>query len=146
MPKAETTIDIAAPPEHVFELLMDPSRLGEWVTASRSVSGVPDGGLKAGSSFTQRLSLARSEFAVRWRIDELERPRLAVWSGEGPKGTTAHVRYEIEPAGDGARFRYVNEYELPGGFIGNVAGRVSSRAAERAMKSSLKKLKRLAES
>ena len=43
MPSADTTIDIDAPVERVWALLMDPTRLGEWVTAHCEVSDVPEG-------------------------------------------------------------------------------------------------------
>lgn len=145
MPKAETTIQTDAPPERVWALLMDPERLGDWVTAHCDVSDVPEGGLTEGSSFRQTLKIAGSKFGVRWTINELEEPRLAVWSGAGPKGSTAKVRYELEPSQGGTRFRYCNEYELPGGAFGKLAGTVASTPAKRAMASSLKRLKRLVE-
>jgi uncharacterized protein YndB with AHSA1/START domain len=143
MPKVETTVQIDAPPERVFELLMDPSRLSEWVTANKNVSDVPEGGLKVGSSFTQTLSLARRTFKVHWEVDEVDAPRVAVWTGEGPKGSSACVRYELTPSGDGTSFRYVNDFELPGGVIGNAAGKISSRPAQHAMTRSLKKLQKI---
>ena len=145
MPKAETTVHVDAPPERVFELLMDPSRLGTWVTAHKSVSGVPAGGLEEGSSFEQTLSLARKTFKVRWTVDELDEQRLVVWTGKGPGGSEACVRYELTPNDGGTSFRYVNDFELPGGVVGKVAGSASSKPAERAMKSSLKKLKKVLE-
>jgi uncharacterized protein YndB with AHSA1/START domain len=145
MPKVETTVDVAAPPERVFELLMDPGRLGEWVTAHKGVSDVPAGGLQEGSSFEQTLSLARSTFKVHWKVDEIDAPSVVVWTGEGPKGASACVRYELTPKGDGTSFRYVNDFDLPGGVIGNVAGRVSAKPAQQAMKRSLKKLQKIFE-
>ena len=36
------SIEIDAPIERVWELVMDPERLGDWVTIHRSVSEVPD--------------------------------------------------------------------------------------------------------
>jgi carbon monoxide dehydrogenase subunit G len=141
--KVETTLEIAAPPEEVFDLLMDPRRLGEWVTAHRSVRAVPDGPLRKGSSFTQRLRLARVEFNVEWKLVRIERPTLAEWSGDGPRGTGAHVIYRLEPNGDGTTFHYLNELKLPGGPAGIAAGKLASKPAEQAMKHSLKKLQKV---
>ena len=46
-------IEIAAPPEEVYAVMMDPGRLGEWVTIHREVSGAPDPPLAEGDSFEQ---------------------------------------------------------------------------------------------
>ncbi len=141
--KAETTVEIAAPPEQVFEVLMDPNRLGDWVTAHRSVSEVPPGGLEQGSSFRQKLRLARVEFEVEWTVNRLDAPSLAEWKGAGPKGTSARVVYDLEPQGEGTAFHYLNELELPAGAAGKVAGKLASKPAEHAMSRSLKKLQKI---
>jgi len=141
----EAELDIAAPRERVFALLLDPRRLDEWVTASHGVSNVPDE-LRAGSEFRQRLRLGGASFDVTWTVVELKRPRLAIWAGGGPAGSRAGVRYELGEQESGTRFRYRNEYHLPGGRLGDFAGRVGSTPARRAMRSSLAKLKNLLES
>jgi uncharacterized protein YndB with AHSA1/START domain len=141
----ESELEIASPRERVFALLLDPSRLDEWVTASRGVADAPDE-LRPGSEFRQRLRLGGASFEVTWKVVELESPRLATWEGRGPAGSHAHVRYELGDAGNGTRFRYRNEYRLPGGRLGDLAGRVSSAPAKRSMRSSMAKLKRLLES
>ena len=43
MTSSKQSIEIDAPIERVWELVMDPDRLGEWVTIHESVSEVPDG-------------------------------------------------------------------------------------------------------
>ena len=146
MTVAETEIEIAAPRERVFELLLDPNRLDDWVTISRGVSDVPQGELEPGAEFRQRMRLGAAAFEVRWRLVELSRPRLAEWEGHGPAGSAAFVRYELAEDSAGTRFRYRNEYRLPGGRVGAAAGRFTAGAAKRAMRSSLERLKALVES
>ncbi len=141
--KVETTVQVAAPPEELFDLLMDPHRLGEWVSAHRSVSEVPDGALRKGSTFRQCLRLARVEFEVEWRLVRVDAPSLAEWEGTGPRGTVAHVAYRLEPNGDGTTFHYLNELKLPGGPAGLAAGKLASKPAEQAMKHSLKGLQKV---
>jgi uncharacterized protein YndB with AHSA1/START domain len=143
--KVESEIEIDAPRERVFELLLDPHRLGEWVTPHRGVEGAPPGKLRKGSEFRQTLSIAGSRFGVRWRVVELQRPSLAIWHGLGPAGSRAEVRYELREDGDGTVFRYRNDYHLPGGPLGIAAGRVTAGPARHAMTSTLGKLKRVLE-
>jgi uncharacterized protein YndB with AHSA1/START domain len=143
---AESELDIDAPRDEVFDLLLDPRRLDDWVTASRGVDNMPDGNLGPGSEFRQCLRLGGATFHVRWKVVELERPRLAVWEGRGPAGSHASVRYELSENGGGTHFTYRNEYDLPGGPLGSAAGHVASRPAKHAMHKSMKRLKDLLES
>jgi uncharacterized protein YndB with AHSA1/START domain len=142
--RADTEID--APREEVFDLLLDPNRLDDWVNASRGVADVSDDPLEIGSSFRQMLRVGGAPFHVQWRVVELERPSLVVWEGEGPGHTKARVRYELSENGAGTRFRYSNRYDLPGGLIGAAAGGVGAGPAKRVMNHSLRNLKRLLES
>ena len=53
--------------------------------------------------------------------------------------------YELEERDGGTRFSYLNEYELPGGAAGRIAGRAVSAAAGREVERSLERLKQLLE-
>lgn len=144
--KIEASVDVAAPRETVYALVMDPRRLDEWVSIHDSLLEAPSGELERGSKLTQCLKVAGTRFRVSWRVVEDDRPERVVWEGSGPVWTKARVIYEFDAAGDGStRFSYVNEYELPGGAAGRVAGRAVARAAKREMKRSLDRLKELAE-
>ena len=55
------------------------------------------------------------------------------------------VEYGFEPDGEGTRFSYLNEYDLPGGPLGRIAGRTVSRVTTREVDGSLQKLKALVE-
>ena len=142
------SIEIDAPVERVWELIMDPHRLGEWVSTHDSVENVPDGGLEEGSTFDQRMKLAGKGFDVTWTVTACDAPNRAEWSGEGPAGSSASVTYELSEAGDGGtRFDYANGFELPGGALGRVAGRVAGdRAARSQSRKTLARLKELLES
>ena len=138
---------VAASPERVWDLVMDPARLGDWVTTHEGIEEAPDGPLATGSSFTQRLKLAGAPFKVRWTVTECEPPRLARWEGEGPGRSRAFVSYELRGEGEGTRFDYENRFELPGGVLGRVAGKALGAAGgEREARRSLENLKRLLES
>ncbi len=146
MPKVETEIEIGAAPEEVWKVLMDPRRLGDWVTIQSGLGDVPDRELRDGDSFEQTLSLAGAKFDVNWTVSGIEKPRAAEWTARGPGGSGARVRYGLEPGdGETTRFTYFNDYDLPGGGVGAVAGKLSSRVTKRAMNSSLRRLRKLVE-
>jgi carbon monoxide dehydrogenase subunit G len=139
-------IEVAAPPDRVYELMMDPRRLGEWVTIHRDVPDPPRPPLSQGDSFEQKLALAGKSFTVRWRVTRAEPPRAADWHGSGPAGATARVAYRLEQAGEGTRVRYESEFDLPAGILGRAAGRLLVRSpARREAERSLERLKQLLE-
>ena len=142
----QETIVIAAEPQRVWETVMDPSRLGDWVSLHDSVSGAGSGVVEEGDSFTQKLRLAGKSFKVRWEVVEAEAPRLARWTGEGPAGSSATVSYELSPRDGGTCFEYCNEFALPGGALGKAAGgMLSATPGTREAKRSLDRLKELLE-
>jgi carbon monoxide dehydrogenase subunit G len=141
------SVVIAASAERVWDLVMDPRRLEEWVTTHDRLEEPPEGPLASGSSFTQRLKLAGAPFTVRWTVTECTRPRLARWEGEGPGGARARVSYELGEGEEGTRFDYENSFELPGGMLGRVAGKALAAAgSESEARRSLQNLKRVLES
>lgn len=138
----EETAEIAASPEEVYDLLMDPNQLGTWVSAHREVLDLPSLPLEPGEEFGQKLGVGPVSFKVRWTVEEARRPNFARWTGKGPAGSEAEVTYELAESGEGTRFDYTNEYKLPGGILGKAAkGAVSSAAGSREARKSLKRLR-----
>jgi carbon monoxide dehydrogenase subunit G len=140
----ERTIQIAAPPEAIYDVVMDPKRLGDWVTIHHELDKAPAGKLRKGSRLTQSLKLAGRRFRVNWTVVEND-PGRVVWEGRGPVASRARVEYGFSPNGKGTRFSYSNEYELPGGPLGKMAGRAVAKVTEKELEGSLRRLKSLLE-
>lgn len=146
MTRVHCTIEIDAPPERVWEVVMDPHRLADWVTIHRRVSDVPSR-MGRGATFEQTLNLRGAHLHVSWTVVDADPPRRAVWEGQGPAHSRASIVYELRTHGEaGTLFDYTNEFKPPGGPLGAVAGRVlvgglSQREAQR----SLQRLKELIE-
>jgi uncharacterized protein YndB with AHSA1/START domain len=143
----ETTIEIAAPPDAVWDVLMDAGRLGEWVTIHRRLHGKPDNPLREGSEIVQTLHLRGVNFKVHWMVEELDEPKLAVWEGRGPARSKAVTRYELsDNAHGGTRFHYLNEFAAPLGPLGAAASRaLVGGVSQREAQASLLRLKSLLE-
>ena len=97
--RAET--ELRASPDEVWEIVMDPRRLGDWVTTHEGLEGdVPDR-LEQGSTFKQRLKIGGPTFTATWNVVECDPPHRVRWEGEGPGGSKAHVEYQARtPCGD----------------------------------------------
>ena len=118
------SIDIAAPPEEVYDTMLDPARLGEWVSIHRRVNSKDDGPPREGYEMNQTLCLRGANFKVKWTLTEGERPLRATWEGRGPAHSYARTSYRLSPNGKGTHFEYENEFTAPGGIIGKAASRV----------------------
>src|SRR5687768_39328 len=110
-----SSIEIDAPPKAVWDVVMDPSRLGEWVNPHKAVEW-NGGELSKGDSFRQTLRLSGVDTKIEWTVIELDRPKRAVWKGAGPARSVANIVYELsEPSRGTTRFDYTNSFDLPGG-------------------------------
>jgi uncharacterized protein YndB with AHSA1/START domain len=147
MSTVHATIQIDAPMERVWETILDPNKLGDWVTIHQSVSHVSEFPLRKGSTMTQAMSVRGFTFRVHWTLDALDAPHHAEWTGEGPAHSKAVIRYELKSEEDGkTTFDYTNEFHPPGGRVGNAAGRlIVGATSEREAHNSLSRLKALLE-
>jgi uncharacterized protein YndB with AHSA1/START domain len=147
MTLVSASIDIDAPPEEVYDTVLDPGRLGEWVTIHRRVNRADDGPPREGYEMDQTLCLHHANFKVHWTLTEADRPGSATWEGRGPAGSYARTSYRLaDRNGGGTHFEYENEFKAPGGFFGRAASRVLvGGSSEREARRSLEQLKALLE-
>ncbi len=138
---------IHAPVDVVWDTVMDPSRLKDWVTIHRSVRDVSSNPLRRGSTMEQLLHLRGVTFRVHWTLVDVSAPHHAEWEGQGPAHSQARIRYELSADGkDATVFDYTNEFTAPGGRLGSAASRmIVGAASEREASNSLARLKALLE-
>jgi carbon monoxide dehydrogenase subunit G len=143
MTQVKASIEIAVPPDRVWDVIMDPSHFDDWVTIHRRLGHVDSGDLRHGFKVEQTLCLHHANFKVRWSLAECDRPNHAVWEGKGPAGSHARIVDTLVALDGGrTRFDYLNEYTQPGGILGRVAGRfLVAGTAEREAAKSLARLK-----
>ena len=96
----------------------------------------------------QVLHIRGVSFKVHWTLESVRRPLEAEWLGRGPAMSHALIRYRLSGGEDGpTTFAYTNEFNAPGGRLGNFASHVVvGHAPEREAHDSLMKLKSLVES
>lgn len=144
--KVEREIDMAASARDIYDVVMDPHRLKDWVTIHKSLEDAPEGNVKKGSTLTQYLKLAGRSFKVEWTVTENDPAKRVVWDGKGPLRSKAKVVYDMsDSSGDSTHFVYLNEYELPGGALGKMAGPAVRKVTGGELDASLEKLRKIVE-
>jgi uncharacterized protein YndB with AHSA1/START domain len=139
-------IDLTASPEHAFALLTDLDRLPEWATIvvdTRDVSELP---LRAGCTFRQTVRVMGRELESEWKVTELEPERLIAYEATSPGGGSLAMKQSLLPENGGTRVVLEIDYELPGGFLGELLDRAVVEAQnEREAERSLQRLKPIVE-
>jgi uncharacterized protein YndB with AHSA1/START domain len=116
--------EIAATPQEVWDTIMDPSRLGEWVTIHRRLRRRDEGQPRVGYAMDQQLHMRGVSVDVHWHLVQCSPARHAIWEGRGPARSRALTEYTLTPLTDGrTRFDYRNEFHAPLGPVGALASR-----------------------
>jgi uncharacterized protein YndB with AHSA1/START domain len=119
------TVDIAATPERVWEVLSDVEHWSDWTKTVRWVRRLDDGPLRTGSQ--AKISQPRIP-TVDYTVTELEPGRGFTWISTGP-GATTTARHTIESLPDGgSRVRLSVQQAGP---IGSLVGRLYAGLTDR---------------
>jgi uncharacterized protein YndB with AHSA1/START domain len=146
MSEVVASIEIAATPQEVWEVIMDVERTHEWVTIHRRLKDHTGGRLHIGYEMQQTLCLRGVNFDVHWTLEECDAPHRAVWEGRGPARSRAHIIDELTEVDGGTRFEYCNDFRAPFGPLGAVASRaLVGGLPRREADASLQRLKKLVE-
>jgi uncharacterized protein YndB with AHSA1/START domain len=138
---------IAAPAERVWDTVMDPERLGEWVTIHRRLLAADRRPPHVGFEMHQQIHLRGVSLQVHWTLVECEQAERAVWEGRGPARSRARTEYVLTPQGGATRFDYRNEFTAPLGSLGAMVSRALVRGMpEREAKRTLERLRNYLES
>lgn len=111
------TVDIAAPPGRVWDVLVDVECWSEWTETVTWVRRLDEGPLRAGS----RAKISQPKIPeTEYVVTELEPGHAFTWVATGP-GVTTTARHEVEELpGGGSRVRLAVEQA---GWLGSVMGR-----------------------
>lgn len=140
------TIDIAIPQQEVWDAIMDPGRMRDWVTIVQSIDDADRGPLRPGYRMDQTLCIRGISFKVRWTLTTLDAPNGARWEGRGPARSRAVTENRLTSHGDITRFDYRNEFRTPLGPIGAAASRAFvGGIPEKEANASLRRLKKILE-
>jgi hypothetical protein len=146
MSAVEVELFIDAPPERIWEVALDPARLGDWVTIHRSLGDHDDPPAFKGFHMSQTMTLRGVPLTVDWKLVRCEEPTYAEWAGKGPARSRATTSYRLTPKDGGTLFAYYNEFKTPLGPLGAVAQRaIAGDMPESEAIASLERLRRICE-
>ena len=119
------SIDVAAPPEQVWEVLVAVERWPEWTDSVSSVRSLDGGPLAVGS----RVEISQPRIPTgTYTVTVLEPGRAFTWEQRQP-GSTVIAHHQCEPlAGGGTR---VELRVVMGGALGSVVGRLYRKLSYR---------------
>ena len=139
MREFSTTVDIAAPPSRVWEVMRDVERWHEWTASITSIERLDEGPLKVGSGARVRQPKLLS---ARFEVTVLEEGRGFDWRTRSA-GVTAVGQHWIQPIGAGCRVTLSVVY---GGALGWLVARVYADLTRRYLAMEAEGLKRRSES
>jgi len=104
-----TTIDIQAPPEHVWATVRDIEHWSEWTPTVISIHLLDPGPLAVG---TRALVRQPKLLPARWQVTELEEGRSFTWITRGP-GILVTARHSVERASHDSRVTLSLDFSGP---------------------------------
>ena len=117
------SLQLDAGPEEVWRTIMDPARLGEWVTIHRKLLHADKGPPRVGFTMDQQIHMRGVSLEVHWKLAECRPCELAVWEGKGPARSRARSEYALHARDGGTCFDYRNEFRAPLGPVGAIVSR-----------------------
>jgi uncharacterized protein YndB with AHSA1/START domain len=136
------SVKIDAAREDVWQMVMDPERLHEWVTIHRRLVHADGGRPRVGYEMDQQIHLRGVNVEVHWKLVECDPSCRAVWRGRGPARSHAQTEYVLSDEDGATRFDYRNEFRPPLGPVGALASRaLVGGIPEREAKRTLERLR-----
>jgi uncharacterized protein YndB with AHSA1/START domain len=111
-------IEIAAPPERVFNYVATPANWPRWHPASRAVRGITDRTPKVGESVVETFEIAGRGGDATWTTVELDPPRRWVISSGTPGGSYAYIVYTLSAKDGGTVWERDLTYRGPNLLFG----------------------------
>jgi uncharacterized protein YndB with AHSA1/START domain len=118
------SIEIAASPERVWQVMSDTDRWHEWTPSVTSVRRLGGGAFAVGS----RVVIRQPKFPpAMWKITAIEPGKSFTWISVGP-GIRVVAHHSVEPQGAGSRATLSLDLQ---GIFGGVFGRLTKDITER---------------
>ncbi len=140
------SVEIAAPPERVWPLMVEPEDIKRWYPSLRTYEYEDSGRRGLGAHVYAEEKATGPLMKLHFEISDWVPDRqiaLHLVSGTGVKGYDQ--TWTIEPVASGSRFTFEETVTLPYGILGRLIGWVGQRSSESHVEEMLATAKALAE-
>ena len=140
---ARAEIDVAAPPERVFEVLLDPRYYGHWVMGAREIRGWDDDWPAIGSRFHH--TQGKPPFTIKDHsvLEDMDPPHKFVLLAKARPAGSFRVTMNLAPNATGTHITMIEE---PGDLLTrSVFGPLANLLVRARNEVSLQRLKDIAE-
>ena len=144
--KAQGSIVINAPPEKVWPFLVEPEKVLQWSSTYKKFEYVGDQHSGVGTKFHIEEKAGGPLMKIDFETNEWEDNKtlsMRMVSGTGVKSYKQN--YLLEKVEQGCKLSFMEEVELPMGFIGKFIGFLGEGMANSTLNKNNKKQKTLAE-
>ncbi len=128
MPRAQSEIFIAAPPEEVWALITDLQRGPEWSVVTLECKITSEGPRDVGSTYRSVSRFAASKIVTEHEIVEWDPPYKMVT--RVTKGAKSTVTWTCEPQAGGTLLTMSNEFAIPGALPALIADKVAQQVTD----------------
>ncbi len=144
--KVQRSIDIVAPPEKIWPFLVKPGRIIKWCITFKKFEYTSERRSGVGTTFYVEEKAGGPLMKLKFEVTEwVENERLAFKMTSGTGVKSYEQRWGVSATQSGSIFTFMEQIELPLGFIGKLIGRFVQRSSEAHVKQMLAKLKNSAE-
>ncbi|MEU6559467.1 type II toxin-antitoxin system Rv0910 family toxin [Nocardia nova] len=128
MAKVEKTLELAAAPEKVWEVLSDPSRFGEWLGMHKKWKSEPPTTLVQGTELPEAvINLMNMANTFQWTVAEVNAPSSATLTATGMAAVKVTLEIAVAPAAAGATVTVAASFD--GALIKGALAKAAEKAA-----------------
>lgn len=128
MPRAQSEIFIAAPPEEVWALISDLERGPEWSVVTLQCEITSGGPRDVGCTYRSVSRFAASKIMTEHEIVEWDPPHKMVT--RVTKGAESTVTWTCEPQAGGTLLTMSNEFAVPGALPALIADKLAQQVTD----------------
>ena len=144
--KVQQSIDISASPTEIWSFLVEPDEILLWCITFKKFEYTSEQHGGIGTTYYVEEKAGGPLMKLKFEVTEwVENERLAFKMTSGTSVKSYEQRWSVSATQSGSIFTFMEQIELPLGFIGKIIGKFIQRSSEAYVKQMLAKLKNLAE-
>ena len=135
MGHVSSSVEIAAPPEKVWEEFTNPANFEKWLTIHTKWKGDVPTEFAQGAKVTEVVTMMGMPNTIEWTVDEFDAPNRVSISGTGMAGVKVQFQLSVEPSDAGSKATI--DAEFTGAMIVGALGTAVEKDGQKNLDKSL---------